>query len=228
MKRQPSGPIRDFIEKYQCSASWLAEQLGVTDRTIWKIKSGFSAHVYPKTRDAFLELLIRVEMGATPPTRQERRDQALELTKGASGFWGVLLDPILGRWTGYFQYEGVQRTTSACKTKALAIDRALELAKALGAKTKIGVTQLKFLKKPWRAWISKRVNGRWVHCQLGHFATAEEAARAHDEAARKEGRTKRLNFPIEEGEINVRRRITKEAPQNHGQSDGRQQRGTRG
>jgi hypothetical protein len=39
------------------------------------------------------------------------------------------------------------------------------------------------------------MRGRHRHVQIGHFATAEEAARAHDKAVRALGHTKRLNFP---------------------------------
>ncbi len=188
--------IRAFVKKYQCSASWMAEQMGVSDRQIQRIKAGSGSRINATTWQAFLELLDRVEMGEIPPTRQQMSDDAVERRKGQSGYWGVGIAPMLGLWCAYFSHNKVQRRTSGCVSKKDAIERAEGMAEALGViSPKIGTCKTKSLKKPWRAFYHKKIRGRYRHVQIGHFATAEEAARAHDEAVRAIGNTKRLNFP---------------------------------
>lgn len=188
--------IRAFIEKYQCSSSWMGEQMGVTARSIQRINAGSISRLSAATWIAFCGLVDRVKSGEIPPTRQQRSDEAMWRKKGVSGYWGVGITPLLGKWQAYFQHNKVQRRTSGCATKAIAIERAEKMAEALGVSSpKIGTCQQKTLAKPWRAYSNKKIRGRYRHVQLGHFATAEEAARAHDEAARAAGQTKRLNFP---------------------------------
>jgi len=193
--RQP-GKIRAFIQKYECSASWMGEQLGVTARSIQRINAGMGSRLNAATWKAFLELVDRVESGEIPPTREQRSDEAFSRRKGRSGYWGVGKEPLLGKWCAYFQHNKVQRRISGCETKAVAIERVKKMAEALGVSSpKIGTCQTKCLANPWRAFFHKKIRGRNRHVQIGHFATAEEAARAHDEAARAAGQTKRLNFP---------------------------------
>ncbi len=192
---RPEEQIRAFIQKYQCSASWMAEQMGVTPRQIQRINAGTGSRVNASTWQAFVKLEDRVKRGELPPTRQQRSDQAVERRKGQSGYWGVGKDPLLGKWSAYFSHNKVQRKTSGCETKELAIERAEKMAEALGVSSpKIGTSQIKTLAKPWRAFFHKKVKGRSSSIQLGHFETAKEAARAHDKAARAAGQTKRLNF----------------------------------
>jgi len=193
--RRP-GQMRAFIKKYQCSASWMAEQIGIDERSIQRINAGSTTRMTASTWKAFLELLARVERGEIPPTRQERRDEEYERQKGVSGYWGVSKEPLLGTWCAYFQHKNIQRKMSGCRTQEQAIQKAEQLAEKLGCKPSyIGTSQLKSLKKPWRAYIYKRVDGCKTRLQIGHFRTAKEAARAHDEEARSIGQTKRLNFP---------------------------------
>jgi hypothetical protein len=188
--------MRAFIEKYQCSAAWMAKEMGVTARQIQRINASTGLRLNSATWDAFLELLDRVEMGDIPPTRQQRSDEGHERRKGRSGYWGVGIEPLIGKWCAYFSHNKVQRRTSGCATEAGAIEKAERMAEAFGVSSpKIGTCQVKSLVKPWRAYHNKKIRGRYRHVQIGHFATAEEAARAHDEAARAVGQTKRLNFP---------------------------------
>jgi len=188
--------IRAFIEKYQCSSSWMAKEMKVSARQIMRIRASTGSRLNSSTWKAFLELLDRVKRGAIPPTRQQRSDEAVERRKGVSGYWGVGKEPLLGKWTAYFQHNKVQRRTSGCETEARAIEKAKRMAEAFGVSSpKIGTCQVKSLAKPWRAYCNKKIRGRYRHVQIGHFATAEDAARAHDEKARAEGQTKRLNFP---------------------------------
>ena len=188
--------IRAFVKKYQCSAAWMAEQMGVSDRQIQRINSGTGSRINASTWQAFLELLDRVKKGEIPPTRQQMSDEAVERRKGRSGYWGVGKEPLIGKWQAYFQHNNVQRKTSGGATQEIAIEKAEKMAEALGVSSpKIGTCQVKSLAKPWRAYYNKKIRGRYRHVQIGHFATAEEAARAHDEKARALGLTKRLNFP---------------------------------
>jgi len=188
--------IRAFIEKYQCSSSWMAKEMKVSARQIMRIRASTGSRLNSSTWKAFLELLDRVKRGAIPPTRQQRSDEAVERRKGVSGYWGVGIAPLLGKWQAYFQHDAVQRRTSGCATKVIAIERAERMAEALGVSSpKIGTCQQLTLVKPWRAYYNKKIHGRHRHVQIGHFATAEEAARAHDKEARALGQTKRLNFP---------------------------------
>jgi hypothetical protein len=188
--------IRAFVKKYKCSAAWMAEQMGVSDRQIQRINAGTGSSLNEATWQAFLKLENRVKKGELPPTRQQRSDQAVARRKGQSGYWGVGMAPMLGKWQAYFSHNKVQRRTSGCVSKKEAIERAEKMAEALGVSSpKIGTCQVKSLTKPWRAFYHKKIRGRYRHVQIGHFATVEEAARAHDEAARAIGNTKRLNFP---------------------------------
>jgi hypothetical protein len=174
----------------------MAEQMGVSDRQIQRINASTGSRLNEATWNAFLELLDRVEKGEIPPTRQQRSDEAVERRKGRSGYWGVGIEPLIGKWCAYFSHNKVQRRTSGCETEAMAIEKAERMAEAFGVSSpKIGTCQVKSLAKPWRAFYHKRIRGRYRHVQIGHFATAEEAARAHDKAARAIGHTKRLNFP---------------------------------
>ena len=188
--------MRAFIEKYQCSSAWMAKEMGITPRQIMRIRASTGSRLNAPTWSAFLKLLNRVKKGAIPPTRQQRSDEAMWRKKGVSGYWGVGIAPLLGKWQAYFQHNKVQRRTSGVATKAMAIERAKRMAEAFGVNSpKIGTCQQKTLAKPWRAYYNKKFRGRYRHVQIGHFATAEEAARAHDKAARAIGNTKRLNFP---------------------------------
>lgn len=193
---QPDEQMRAFIEKYQCSSSWMAKEMKVSARQIMRIRASTGSRLNKSTWKGFLKLLGRVKRGAIPPTRQQRSDEAVERRKGVSGYWGVGIAPLLGKWQAYFQHDAVQRRTSGCATEAMAIEKAKRMAEAFGASSpKIGTCQQLTLVKPWRAYYNKKICGRHRHVQIGHFATAEEAARAHDEKARAEGQTKRLNFP---------------------------------
>jgi hypothetical protein len=188
--------IRAFIQKYECSAIWMAKEMGLTARQVQRIKASTGSRLNSATWNAFLELLDRVEKGEIPPTREQRSDEAVERRKGVSGYWGVGKEPLIGKWQAYFQHNKVQRRTSGAATEAIAIEKAMRMAEAFGVSSpKIGTCQQKTLAKPWRAYINKKMRGRHRHVQIGHFATAEEAARAHDKAARALGHTKRLNFP---------------------------------
>lgn len=180
MNLQSSEPIRDFIEKNQRSISWMAKHLAVTERTIYRIKTVPGYRVYQDVWDRFLEFSGGVE-------------SEIPLL-GSSGFWGVRRAAVLGRWTGFFNFNGTQHTITSSKTKAIAIHRARALAKDMGVQVKIGAYQHKSLKKPWCATVTAKRNNRWRNKHLGYFATPEEAARAHDREARKLGQKKRLNF----------------------------------
>jgi len=99
------GKIRAFIKKYQCSASWMAEQMGVTTRSIQRINSASISRLSAVTWKGFLELVDRVESGEIPPTREQRSDEATSRQKSLSGYWGVGKDPIVGKWQAYFQHN---------------------------------------------------------------------------------------------------------------------------
>jgi len=190
--------VFQLIDKhFRPSAAWWSEELGISERHAVRYRRGLN-NPRGVIASSIMNLDAKILEGEiTPPSREQRREDNYEKRKGGSGYWGVFhFNHIVGRWVAYFQHGGCQHHISACKTKAEAIGRAYLLAGELGCNgVNIRACQLRPLKKPWRAAITKRVNGKSIRQKhIGYYATAEEAARAYDREAQKQGKTKRLNF----------------------------------